>query len=160
MTEKQLFIAQNRPFCLKIALNMRVKIQLPEKQLYTTTLTIRVSDINYGGHLGNDTVVSLIHEARYRMFNSWGYQSDLEIEGLGTIQLDTAVQYKGEGFHGEQIQISIYVGDVGSRTFDLFYELRGGDKLIALAKTGLGFFDYTTRKLMTIPEPFYAKLTH
>lgn len=139
---------------------MRVKIQLPEKQLYTTTLTIRVSDINYGGHLGNDTVVSLIHEARYRMFNSWGYKSDLEIEGLGTVQLDTAVQYKGEGFHGDSVAVSIYIGDVGSRTFDLFYELRSGEKLIALGKTGLGFFDYSARKLMTIPAPFQAKLSN
>jgi len=137
---------------------MRVKIQLPQRKLFSTQLTLRVSDINYGGHLGNDTVVSLIHEARYRMFNSWGYKSDLEIEGLGTIQLDTAVQYKGEGFHGEQVVISIYAGDIGSRTFDLFYELKSEDKLIALGKTGLGIFDYGTKKLVSIPEAFSDRL--
>ena len=79
----------------------RVKIDLPKHKLYNTTLKLRVSDINYGGHLGNDTVVSLIHEARFRMFNTWGYKNDLEIDALGTSQLDTAVQYKWEGFHGD-----------------------------------------------------------
>ena len=136
----------------------RVKITLPETQIFSTQLSIRVSDINYGGHLGNDTIVSLIHEARFRMFNSWGYKSDLEIEGLGTIQLDTAVQYKGEGFHGESVQIKVFAGDAGSRTFDLFYELKSNDKLIALGKTGLGIFDYEARKLVSIPSPFLKKL--
>jgi acyl-CoA thioester hydrolase len=136
----------------------RVKIQLPAKKLFSTTLSIRVSDINYGGHLGNDTVVSLIHEARYRMFNEWGYKSDLEIDGFGTIQLDTAVQYKGEGFHGDQVVVTIYAGGIGSRTFDLFYELKTAEKLIALGKTGLGIYDYDAKKLVSIPEPFLQKL--
>lgn len=136
----------------------RVKLTLPEKEIFKTKLNVRVSDINYGGHLGNDTVVTLIHEARYRMFNAWGYKSDLEIEGFGTIQLDTAVQYKGEGFHGDEIEVTIYAGDIGSRTFDLFYQLKCGDKLIALGKTGLGIFDYVEKKLVSVPEPFLQKL--
>lgn len=136
----------------------RVKLTLPEKEIFKTKLNVRVSDINYGGHLGNDTVVTLIHEARYRMFNAWGYKSDLEIEGFGTIQLDTAVQYKGEGFHGDEIEVTIYAGDIGSRTFDLFYQLKCGDKLIALGKTGLGIFDYAEKKLVFVPEPFLQKL--
>ena len=91
----------------------RVRIQLPEKQLFSTQLSIRVSDINYGGHLGNDSVFSLMHEARFRMFNSWGYKSDLEIESVGTIQLDTAIQYKGEGFHGDVLTVNVFAGEVG-----------------------------------------------
>ena len=75
----------------------RVRIQLPEKQLFSTQLSIRVSDINYGGHLGNDSVFSLMHEARFRCLIH-GVTKDLEIESVGTIQLDTAIQYKGEGF--------------------------------------------------------------
>lgn len=132
----------------------RVKIKLPEALLFSTEITLRVSDINYGKHLGNDTVITLMHEARYRMFHAWGYASDLEIEGVGTIQLDTAVQYQGEGFHGDQITINIFVGEIGSRSFELFYELKTDTKPIALGKTGLGFFDYEIRKMVTIPAPF------
>ena len=136
----------------------RVRIQLPKNQLFSTQLSIRVSDINYGGHLSNDAVLSLIHEARFRMFNSWGYKSDLEIEGVGTIQLDTAIQYKGEGFHGDVLTVNVYAGEVGSRTFELYYEVKTNEKLVALGKTGLGIFDYEAKKMISIPEPFANKL--
>lgn len=137
----------------------RVRIQLPERKLFSTVLSIRVSDINYGRHLGNDAVLSLMHEARYRMFNSWGYKSDLEIEGVGTIQLDTAIQYKGEGFHGDVLTVVVFAGEVGSRTFELYYEVKAGEKLVALGKTGLGIFDYEAKKMVSIPQPFLQKLT-
>ena len=136
----------------------RVRIQLPETKLFSTELSIRVSDINYGGHLGNDAVLSLMHEARYRMFNSWGYKSDLEIEGVGTIQLDTAIQYKGEGFHGDVLKVAVFAGEVGSRTFELYYEVKAGKKLVALGKTGLGIFDYEAKKMVSLPEPFANRL--
>jgi acyl-CoA thioesterase FadM len=136
----------------------RVKIELPNRKLFTTSLYLRVSDINYGAHLGNDTVVSLIHEARYRMFNSWGYKSDLEIEGIGTIQLDTAIQYKGEGFHGDHIHIDIYLGEVGSRAFELYYKISTAKKLIALGKTGLGMYNYDQKKMVSIPDSLIEKL--
>ena len=136
----------------------RVRIQLPKNQLFSTQLSIRVSDINYGGHLSNDAVLSLIHEARFRMFNSWGYKSDLEVEGVGTIQLDTAIEYKGEGFHGDVLTVNVYAGEVGSRTFELYYEVKTNEKLVALGKTGLGIFDYEAKKMISIPEPFANKL--
>ena len=137
----------------------RVKLTLPEQIIFSTQLTVRVTDINYGAHLANDSVLSLMHEARYRMFNSWGYKSDLEIDGFGTIQLDTAIQYKGEGFHGDQIDVNLFVGDVGSRSFEIYYELKCEDRIIALGKTGLAFFDYEASKMVTIPAPFLQKLT-
>lgn len=137
---------------------MRVKLTLPEQIIFSTKLTIRLTDINYGHHLGNDSVLSLMHEARYRMFNHWGYKSDLEINGFGTIQLDTAIQYKGEGFHGDIMDVHIYLGEVGSRTFALFYELKAANKLIALGKTGLAFYDYQASKMVAIPKLFLNKL--
>ena len=42
----------------------RVKLQLPANFLFSTEIPIRISDINYGGHLGNDAVLSIVHEAR------------------------------------------------------------------------------------------------
>ena len=31
----------------------RVKLELPETFSFSTELTVRVTDLNYGGHLGN-----------------------------------------------------------------------------------------------------------
>ena len=43
----------------------RVKIKFPaENPLFITTIHVRIGDINYGGHVGNDAILSIIHEAR------------------------------------------------------------------------------------------------
>ena len=42
----------------------RIKLTLPERFPFTTTIPIRITDLNYGGHVGNDTVLALLHEAR------------------------------------------------------------------------------------------------
>ncbi|MEC9409439.1 MAG: hypothetical protein VYD52_03175, partial [Pseudomonadota bacterium] len=44
----------------------RVNLELPDVFTFSTHLTVRVSDINYGNHLGNDRMISLLHEARLR----------------------------------------------------------------------------------------------
>ena len=51
----------------------RVKLALPESFSFETDIKVRISDINYGGHLGNDSVMSLIHEARLRFLEKYGY---------------------------------------------------------------------------------------
>ena len=49
---------------------MRVKLEIPNFFHFETSLIIRVSDLNYGGHLGNDSFLSLAHESRIQFFKS------------------------------------------------------------------------------------------
>ena len=49
---------------------MRVKLKIPDFFHFETLLTIRVSDLNYGGHLGNDSFLTLAHESRVQFFKS------------------------------------------------------------------------------------------
>ena len=64
----------------------RIKIKLPEKFIFRTEIPIRITDINYGGHLGNDSLLSIIHEARVRFLKSLGY-SESNVEGVGIIMI-------------------------------------------------------------------------
>jgi acyl-CoA thioesterase FadM len=132
----------------------RIKIVLPETKVFETTLTVRISDINYGNHLGNDSVLSLMHEARFQFYKSLGYSDELSIDGVGTIQVDTAIQYKGEGFHGDEIKAEVFLGDLSAKSMDLYYRLsvEDPDKLIALGKTGIAFYNYTERKVSNMPD--------
>ena len=138
----------------------RIKIDTPDKFLYETTLQVRISDVNYGGHLGNDSIQSMLHEARYRFFNVLGYKDELSIEGNGIIQADVAIMYLAEAFHGDQIKISIGVRDIGRKSFDLVYVLSNvnNEKTIARAKTGLVMYDYKKGKAIGIPEGFLMKI--
>ncbi|MFT6054350.1 MAG: acyl-CoA thioesterase FadM [Roseivirga sp.] len=136
----------------------RVKIELPIIFQFQTEIKVRISDINYGGHLGNDSVLSIIHEARFQFFNSLGYKDELSIEGFGTIQADVAIAYKGEAFHGETIKVQIAVDEISRKSFDLIYLLSTPQKEIARAKTGIAMFDYSENKVVSLPGVFLSKI--
>lgn len=135
----------------------RIKIDLPAKRLKKLTLSVRITDINYGNHLGNDALVGLLHEARVYWLRDLGY-SELNIEGKSIIMSDLAVQYKNEAFYGQSLDIALFSGEISSAGFELFYEIsvteKNETKTIARAKTGLVFFDYSNKKITSMPEVF------
>jgi acyl-CoA thioesterase FadM len=138
---------------------MRVQLQLPETFSFQTTIPVRITDINYGNHLGNDAILSMMHEARVQFLQSLGY-SELNLEGAGLIMADTAIIYKGEGFYGDILTVKVAAADLSKYGFDLiyFFENQNG-KAIAHAKTGMLCFNYASRKLMSLPEAAVARLT-
>ena len=133
----------------------RIKIEMPDNYLFSTVMDVRISDINYGNHLGNDSVLSFVHEARTRFFRQYGY-TEMDVEGLGIIMTDSAIVYKAEGFHGDQVQIDITVGDFNKYGCDIFYLMTNKATAVEIAhvKTGIVFFDYDARKVVTLPEQF------
>ena len=137
----------------------RIKIELPGKFIFQTEIPIRITDINYGGHLGNDSLLSIIHEARLRLLNHLGY-SESNVEGIGIIMIDAGIQYKSEGFYGDELLIEVAVTSFTSIGCDFVYRLsnKNSEKEIALAKTGIVFFDYQKRKTVPVPLEFKKKI--
>jgi len=140
----------------------RIKIDLPEKFPFSVSIPIRITDLNYGGHVGNDTVLSLIHEARMQFLQYYGYK-ELEIEGIGLIMSDVGIEFKSELFYGDTIKASVSVGDFSRIGFDLFYKLEkeaeGKTILVATAKTGMICYNYDSKKIVKVPEKFQATLS-
>ncbi|NOY74692.1 MAG: thioesterase [Kiritimatiellaeota bacterium] len=136
----------------------RVKLELPESFLFSTEMPIRITDINYGGHLGNDAVLSITHEARVRFLAEHGY-SEMDTCGAGMIQADAAVVYKSEAFYSDIVRVSVALADFTSSGCDFVFLLENAEtgKEIARAKTGNVFYDYERKKPMRVPEPFAAK---
>lgn len=137
----------------------RIKIELPQKFIFKTELALRITDINYGGHLGNDSLLSIIHEARVRFLNHLGY-SESNLEGNGIIMIDAAIQYKSEGFYGDSLIIEIDVNSFSGIGCDFVYRItnKSNGKEIALAKTGIVFFNYEKRKTVSVPSEFALKI--
>ena len=137
----------------------RIQIDLPQDWLFETTVQIRVCDVNYGGHLGNDTVLSLVHEARVRFLHSLGF-TEADLGGAGIIMADAAIVFKAEAFMGDVLQIVVGVDEVKRSSLDMYYLLRrvSDDVEIARVKTGLVFFDYTARKVVRMPQAFAQAL--
>jgi acyl-CoA thioesterase FadM len=132
----------------------RIKLKMPDQKIYETNHKITLSQINYGGHLGNDSVLTLCHEARLQFIKSEGYD-ELNYFGAGLIQSDAAVVYKAEAFHGDEVIIEIFLDDISDYGFDFYYKITKDDKIVvALVKTGMIFFDYKAKKIMKTPKQF------
>jgi acyl-CoA thioesterase FadM len=133
----------------------RVKLSLPAVFGYSTEIPVRISDVNYGGHLGNDAVLSLAQEARLRFLAQFGY-SETNLEGLGLIMADAVVVYKAQGFYGDVLTVEVAVADITRLGWDFFYRLtnRETGKEIARVKTGMVVFDYANHKICPVPGKF------
>ena len=133
----------------------RIKIEIPAVKLTTVKIPVRISDINYGNHVGNDAFVSIIHEARVQWLNQHGY-SELNLDGNGVIMSDLAIEFKHESFYGDVIEVDIYAGEPARVSFELFYQLssiRNGLKIIlANAKTGMIYYSYERKKAVSVTE--------
>lgn len=136
----------------------RVKIALPDSFPFVTEMTVRVSDINYGGHLGNDTVLSLVHEARVRYLQQHGY-SETDIEGSGIIMTDATVVYRSEGFRGDVIVLEVAARKFSGARCEFVYRLsnKATGREIARATTGIATYDYHERRGIPMPEAFRRK---
>ena len=142
----------------------RIKIELPEFFSFSCLIPVRITDINYGGHAGNDTVLSIIHEARMQFLQSMGY-SEMEFAGVGMIMSDVAIEFKNELFYGDTVIASVVAGEISRIGFDLLYKLEtlrpaNGDRkiLIATAKTGMICYDYINKRIVSVPDEAKVKL--
>lgn len=133
----------------------RVKLVLPEAFSFKTLMDIRVTEINYGNHVGNDRMVSLLHEARLRFLRSLGF-GEFNIAGLGIMVTDLIVEFKSESFVGENLLFEVGVNDFNKYGCDFIYRVTCAEegRLVTLAKTGIVFFDYDERKIARIPKKF------
>ncbi|MBL7761946.1 MAG: thioesterase family protein [Chitinophagaceae bacterium] len=140
----------------------RIKIELPADFSFSATIPVRITDINYGGHAGNDTILSLIHEARVQFLTQYNY-SEINCGGVGLIMSDVGIEFKNEVFYGDTISVSVKATEFSKVTFEIYYKLEklndGKNIVVAVAKTGMVCFDYTNKKVAVIPKDVKEKLS-
>ena len=133
----------------------RIKIKAQGKKVFVYQDALRITDMNYGGHLGNDKVLTLFHDARMAWIKDI-HQSELNFFGSSLIQHDSIVNYRMEGLHGDQISIELYIDDIDEKSFDFYYQMMKieDQKVMAIGKTGMTFFNYDTKKIDRTPQDF------
>jgi acyl-CoA thioester hydrolase len=137
----------------------RLQIDIPENFPFSTEVEIYLSHINYGGHLDNALLLTVVSEARVRFLKSLGY-SELDVEGVGIIVADAAVQYRSEAFHGEVVVVRMAAVEFSKYGCDLVWCMneRSSTREVARGKTGIVFFDYAARRVAEVPQKFRARL--
>jgi acyl-CoA thioesterase FadM len=137
----------------------RLHLDFPEDQYYyTSLLTVRVTDINAGNHLGNDSMISMISEARARFLFEFGV-AETERDGTGIIVTDLATTYRAEAHARDQLLFEVGVMDFNKYGGDIIFRItRPKDKKsVAMAKQGFVFFNYKTSQVVAMPDDFRAK---
>jgi acyl-CoA thioesterase FadM len=140
----------------------RVKLELPAQFNFRTNIPIRIQDLNYGNHVGNDAILSIMHEARMQYLQASGLQELDKVSNTGLIMADVAIIYKGESFHGDVLEIEVAAAEYSATGFDLYYRitaLRKDTRIpVAEAKTGMVCFDYNQRKVSRLPAAWKEQL--
>ncbi|MFT5724991.1 MAG: acyl-CoA thioester hydrolase [Bacteroidia bacterium] len=137
----------------------RVKIIEPSKYIHKTHIKVRVTDLNYGNHLANESVLAYAHQARIAFLSEHG-KSELDFWGTSLIQGDAAITYQSEGFLSNNISIELGLDDVSNSSFDFVYKMvnETTGKGLALVKTRMVCFNYDDRKVTPVPEGFKSLL--
>ncbi|HSX88338.1 MAG TPA: thioesterase family protein [Pseudomonas sp.] len=137
----------------------RLKLDFPEDQFcYSTQLTVRVTDINAANHLGNDSMISMISEARARFLFEFGIEETRE-DGTGIIVTDLATTYRAEAHARDRLLFEVGVMDFNKYGGDIIFRISRpeDDKAIAMAKSGFVFFNYRHAQVVEMPAAFSAK---
>jgi acyl-CoA thioester hydrolase len=140
----------------------RIKIDLPNLFSFVTHIPIRITDLNYGGHVGNDNILSIIHEVRVQFLKDLGYE-EMNLEGVGLIMSDAAIEFKNELFYGDSIKASVSAGNFSKIGFDIFYklekEMNGKNILVVTAKTAMVCYNYDLKKITVLPGEARTRLS-
>lgn len=130
----------------------KIQIEFPAEFKFSTDIPVRITDLNYGGHVGNDTILSIIHEARAQFFQHYGYNEN-DFGGVRTIMGNVMINYRKELFYGDVVQAFVSAINISRASFDVVYLLKKSDSVVvAEAQTGMVCFDYVRKKVVSIPE--------
>ncbi len=140
----------------------RIKIELPAQSIASFNIPVRITDINYGNHVGNNSIVEIIHESRVQFLQQYQF-TELDAGGTGLILNELIVEFKNESFYGDIVNVKIFIGEISKKSFEIYYQLialRSENIVIAHAKTGMVCYNYSQRKVESIPEKLKSILTH
>jgi acyl-CoA thioesterase FadM len=137
----------------------RLQLDFPEDQYYfSTEMTVRSTDINAARHLGNESMIAMISEARALFLAEFGVL-EMDEAGLGIIVTDLATVYRAEAHARDRLRFEVGVMDFNQYGGDITFRVtRPRDaKLVALAKYGFVFYNYRSGQVAPMPPAFLAR---
>jgi acyl-CoA thioesterase FadM len=137
----------------------RIKLELADEQVvFSTQMTVRSTDINAANHLGNESLVAMLSEAR-ALFLAHAGVPEVDAEGAGTIVTDLATVFRAEAHAHDLLRFDVGLMDFNRYGGDITFRVtRPADgALIALAKYGFVFFNYSSGEVTPMPPAFLAR---
>jgi len=119
---------------------------------YKIDISVRISDVNYGGHLGHAELIKITHQARLKFLSEFSLKED-DLDGAGIIIKELLVKYKGEAFFDDILHISIFIDKIEKASCNFLYEItKNNDQSVATVLETMLFMNYKTRRIVRVPK--------
>jgi acyl-CoA thioester hydrolase len=116
--------------------------------------TVRFRDLDGMGHVNNAVFSTYLEQARLAWF---GTAETLPLSDV--ILARTEIDFRSPVAVGETVEIGVRASRLGTKSFELEYELQAGGRLVAEAKSVLVGYDYSRGESSTIPERWRRRLS-
>ena len=116
--------------------------------------TVRFNDCDPMGHLNNAIFSTYLEQARLAYFGDAERMPQADI-----ILARTEIDFRAPVSLGETVEIEVWPSRIGTKSFELSYELRASGRLVAEAKSVLVGYDYDRSESTEIPERWKRRLS-
>lgn len=132
----------------------RIALEFPSSAvIHRHPLTVRVTDMNYGRHLGHDALVSLLHECRSHAFASLGLP-EWDMQGYPSVVVDLAVQYQQEARFPDALVIETAVPTPEGKALTVYQRITKAEsgQVVATARVNKLLLDLSSGRPVAIPD--------
>ena len=132
-----------------------IKLHEQARYEFAYEMTIQAGHLNYRRHLGHDSIVRIMHEARANLLHALGLDElDLGDGKTACVTADMVVNYKSEGFMFDTLRIESHIDEITPGGFRVYHRMMRDGQVVAIAEVGLVGFDYASRAHAPIPATF------
>lgn len=110
------------------------------------TETVRFRDCDSLGHVNNAVYLTYLEQARV------AFLSPHDAHYTDMILARCEIDFRDQVSVGETVEVALWPTRVGTKSFELAYEMKVGDRLVAEAKTVLVAYDYERQKSRPVPD--------
>ena len=114
--------------------------------------TVRFRDVDSIGHVNNAVFLTYLEEVCIAYLLPFG--ADVTNMILARVEIDFRAPLR----MGDEIEIGVRPAGVGTKSFQLEYEVRSGDTVAAEAKTVIVSYDYESGRSVELPETWREAL--
>jgi acyl-CoA thioesterase FadM len=139
----------------------KIKIEIPDKILFTYQFLITKEDINIANHMGNERVLNMANDIREKMFMHLDCMSILhDTENTqGIVIANHTINYKNEGFLNDEITCQTGITNITECSFDLIFNfIKQDGRTLAVLRSGCVYYNFNLRKIRPLPEDFLDKI--
>ncbi|MGH8248870.1 MAG: acyl-CoA thioesterase [Gammaproteobacteria bacterium] len=124
---------------------------------FHTEITVIFRDLDVLGHVNHAVYFTYLEVARSMFFAETLQLRN--ISHLPFILAEACCTFRSAATFGDRLTVSMAVGRIGHKSFDLIYEITAADgRLIATARTVTVCYDYANEQTTVINEPLRAIL--